>query len=165
MFCLDEEKMNYIGLNTCDTANGPGVRVSLFCAGCRVKCKGCFNSESWAFDAGKPFTAQTRDTILKALDEPFVSGLSLLGGDPLEPENAPVILALVQAVREKFGDTKDIWLWTGRVYERIKDEPLARAVDVIVDGPFVQAKLTTEKGEFRGSTNQRIIRVTKSNAS
>ena len=151
--------MNYIGLNTCDTANGPGIRVSLFCSGCRVHCKGCFNPESWNFCAGKPFTEETLETILKALDEPFVRGLSLLGGDPLEPENEPEILKLVEAVREKFGDTKDVWMWTGRVYGKVKDSPLVNAVDVLIDGPFVQKLLTKEKNAWCGSTNQRIIPI------
>lgn len=151
--------MNYIGLNTCDTANGPGVRVSLFCSGCRVHCKGCFNKESWEFCAGKAFTAETVETILKALSEPYVRGLSLLGGDPLEPENEPVLLDLVNAVRAKFGDKKDIWMWTGRVYGKVKDSPLVHAVDVLIDGPFVEKLLTHEKNAWRGSTNQRIIPI------
>lgn len=151
--------MNYIGLNTCDTANGPGVRVSLFCSGCRVGCKGCFNKESWDFCAGKPFTDETVQRILTALADPYIRGLSLLGGDPLEPENEPTLLALVQAVREKFGNTKDIWMWTGRVYKNVQHSPLVQAVDVLVDGPFVEKLLTHEKNAWRGSTNQRIIAI------
>ena len=76
--------MNYIGLSSCDTANGPGVRVSLFVSGCTLQCKGCFNPESWDFDAGKPFTEETVETIFRYLDEPYVAGLSILGGDPIE---------------------------------------------------------------------------------
>ena len=106
--------MNYIGLSTCDTANGPGVRVSLFCSGCTLHCPGCFNEESWDFGAGRPFTDETLATLLKALEEDFVEGLSLLGGDPLEPENRDEVLRIVRAVRERFGSTKTIWLWTGR---------------------------------------------------
>lgn len=151
--------MNYIGLNTCDTANGPGVRVSLFCSGCRLHCKGCFNEESWNFCAGKPFTEETVQQVLNALSEPFIRGLSLLGGDPLEPENEPELLKLVEAVRERFGDTKDIWMWTGRVYKNVADSPLVKAVDVLVDGPFVEKLLTKTPGEFRGSTNQKIIPI------
>ncbi len=151
--------MNYIGLNTCDTANGPGVRVSLFCSGCRVHCRGCFNEESWNFRAGLPYTDETRERILTALAEPYVKGLSLLGGDPLEPENEPVLLELVRAVRERFGGSKDIWLWTGRVYEKVKTSELVQAVDVLVDGPFVQKQLLTEKGRYCGSANQRIIPI------
>ena len=106
--------MNYVGISTFDTANGPGVRVSLFCSGCRLKCRGCFNPESWDFCAGKTYDEATEEKILSALEEPFVDGLSLLGGDPLEPENEPVLTALCRRVREKFGSSKTIWLWTGR---------------------------------------------------
>ncbi len=151
--------MNYIGLNTCDTANGPGVRVSLFCSGCRLHCKGCFNEESWDFCAGRPFTEETVKTILTALEEPFVQGLSLLGGDPLEPENEPVLLELVRAVRARFGQKKDIWMWTGRVYEKVQQSALVSEVDVLVDGPFVQKHLIQEKGRYCGSSNQRVIAI------
>ena len=91
--------MHYIGLNTCDTANGPGVRVSLFCSGCTLHCPGCFNEESWDFCAGKPFTDETLETILTALEEPFIEGLSLLGGDPLEPENQPELTGLLKRIK------------------------------------------------------------------
>lgn len=148
--------MHYIGLNTCDAANGPGMRVSLFCSGCTLKCPGCFNEESWDFCAGKPFTEETVEKILKALDEPFIRGLSLLGGDPMEPENEPTLVELVKRVRERFGDTKDVWVWTGRRHERIKDRPLMQYVDVLIDGPFVERLKLTEPGWF-GSSNQRII--------
>lgn len=151
--------MNYIGLSTFDTANGPGVRVSLFCSGCTVHCKGCFNTESWDFKAGNPYTAEVEAKILKALESSFVSGLSLLGGDPLEDSNAPVLEALCRRVREKFGGTKSIWLWTGRRYEHVRDMPILKLVDVLVDGPFVEKLKTEEKGFWRGSTNQRLLKL------
>ena len=149
--------MNYIGLNTCDTANGPGVRVSLFCSGCTLHCPGCFNEESWDFCAGKPFTEETLATILTALEEPFIEGLSLLGGDPLEPENQPDILRIVKAVRERFGDTKTIWLWTGRRHEKVADLPIMAYLDTLVDGPYVEKLPVTQKGAWFGSSNQRVI--------
>lgn len=149
--------MNYIGLNTCDTANGPGVRVSLFCSGCTLHCPGCFNEESWDFCAGKPFTDETLATILTALEEPFIEGLSLLGGDPLEPENQPDILRIVKAVRERFGDTKTIWLWTGRRHEKVVDLPIMAYLDTLVDGPYVEKLHVTQKGAWFGSSNQRVI--------
>ena len=149
--------MNYIGLNTCDTANGPGVRVSLFCSGCTLHCPGCFNEESWDFCAGKPFTEETLATILTALEEPFIEGLSLLGGDPLEPENQPDILRIVKAVRERFGDTKTIWLWTGRRHEKVADLPIMAYLDTLVDGPYVEKLHVTQKGAWFGSSNQRVI--------
>ena len=149
--------MNYIGLNTCDTANGPGVRVSLFCSGCTLHCSGCFNEESWDFCAGKPFTEETLTTILTALEEPFIEGLSLLGGDPLEPENQPDILRIVKAVRERFGDTKTIWLWTGRRHEKVADLPIMAYLDTLVDGPYVEKLHVTQKGAWFGRSNQRVI--------
>lgn len=149
--------MNYIGLSTCDTANGPGVRVSLFVSGCRVHCPGCFNPESWAFDAGKPYTTATEAKILAALEDPYVEGLSLLGGDPLEPENEPELVKLVEAVRAKFGDKKTVWVWTGRRYEKVSSSPLLALADVVVDGPFIESKKVTEKGCWFGSANQRVI--------
>lgn len=109
--------MNYIGLSSCDTANGPGVRVSLFVSGCTLRCKGCFNPESWDFSAGKPFTEETVETIFRFLDEPYVAGLSILGGDPLEESNVPVVTDLARRVKERYGDKRDVWLWTGRIYE------------------------------------------------
>lgn len=149
--------MHYIGLNTCDTANGPGVRVSLFCSGCTLHCPGCFNEESWDFCAGKPFTDETLETILTALEEPFIEGLSLLGGDPLEPENQPEILRIVKAVRERFGNTKTIWLWTGRRHEKVADLPIMAYIDTLIDGPYVEKLHVTEKGSLFGSSNQRVI--------
>lgn len=153
--------MNYVGISTFDTANGPGVRVSLFCSGCRLHCRGCFNPESWDFAAGKAYDAAVEERILKALDEPFVDGLSLLGGDPLEPENEPVLAGLCRRVREKFGSSKTIWLWTGRKYEHVRDQEIFKYVDTVVDGPFVEHLKVTEQGKWFGSTNQRIICLQK----
>ena len=149
--------MNYIGLSTCDTANGPGVRVSLFCSGCTLHCKGCFNEESWDFCAGRPFTDETLAKLLTARDDDFVEGLSPLGGDPMEDSNRPEILRIVKAVRERFGSTKTIWLWTGRKYEKVADSPIFDYVDVVVDGPFIDHLKVTEKGKWFGSSNQRVI--------
>ena len=149
--------MNYIGLSTCDTANGPGVRVSLFCSGCTLHCKGCFNEESWDFCAVRPFTDETLKTLLEALEEPFVEGLSLLGGDPMEEANQPEILRIVRAVRERFGTTKSIWLWTGRRYEKVAQSPIFDYVDTVVDGPFIEHLKVKEKGCWFGSSNQRVI--------
>lgn len=151
--------MNYIGISAFDTANGPGVRVSLFVSGCRLRCPGCFNPESWDFAAGKPFTEETQAKILTALEEEYVEGLSLLGGDPLEPENVDVLTDVCRAVREKFGSTKSIWLWTGRRYEHVRDLPIFQYIDTVVDGPFVQKLKVETKGAWFGSSNQRIIPI------
>lgn len=150
--------MHYIGLSSCDTANGPGVRVSLFVSGCTLQCKGCFNPESWAFDAGKPFTEETVETILRYLDEPYVAGLSVLGGDPLEDANIPVVTDLVRRVKERYGDKRTVWLWTGRIYDKYADLPLWQWVDTVVDGPFVEKRKVQGKAWF-GSDNQRVIPI------
>ena len=151
--------MNYIGLSSCDTANGPGVRVSLFVSGCTLRCKGCFNPESWDFSAGKPFTEETVETIFRFLDEPYVAGLSILGGDPLEESNVPVVTDLARRVKERYGDKRDVWLWTGRIYEKHADLPLWQWVDTVVDGPFVEKRKVTQKGLWYGSDNQRVIPI------
>lgn len=151
--------MNYIGLSSCDTANGPGVRVSLFVSGCTLRCKGCFNPESWDFSAGKPFTEETVETIFRFLDEPYVAGLSILGGDPLEESNVPIVTDLARRVKERYGDKRDVWLWTGRIYEKHAELPLWQWVDTVVDGPFVEKRKVTQKGLWYGSDNQRVIPI------
>ena len=151
--------MHYIGLSSCDTANGPGVRVSLFVSGCTLQCKGCFNPESWDFEAGKPFTEETVETIFRYLDEPYVAGLSILGGDPLEESNIPVVTDLARRVKERYGTKRDVWLWTGRIYDKYADLPLWQWVDTVVDGPFVEKRKVTQKGLWYGSDNQRVIRI------
>lgn len=155
--------MNYSGLNTCDTANGPGVRVSLFVSGCSLHCKGCFNKEAWNRQYGKPFTDETLNTLLEALREPYVDGLSLLGGDPLEPYNEAVVERICSLVRDRFPD-KTIWLWTGRKYEEVKDKPIMKYIDVLVDGPFIEKFKINEQGKYYGSSNQRIIPIHQEHA-
>lgn len=150
--------MNYSGINLCDTANGPGVRVSLFVSGCSLHCKGCFNKEAWNRQFGKPFTDETLNTLLEALREPYVDGLSLLGGDPLEPYNEAVVERICSLVRDRFPD-KTIWLWTGRKYEEVKDKPIMKYIDVLVDGPFIEKFKTNEQGKYYGSSNQRVITI------
>ena len=150
--------MNYSGINFCDTANGPGVRVSLFVSGCSLHCKGCFNKEAWDRQFGKPFTDETLNTLLEALREPYVDGLSLLGGDPLEPYNEALLERICSLVRDRFPD-KTIWLWTGRKYEEVKDKPIMKYVDVLVDGPFIEKFKTNEQGKYYGSSNQRVITI------
>ena len=110
--------MNYMQIKKCDIANGPGIRTSLFVAGCSVHCKGCFNKESWDFDAGTLYTENTLNEILESLDNPFVDGLSILGGDPMEPENVETVLYLVKEVRSRLPE-KTIWLYTGRSFSYI----------------------------------------------
>ena len=156
--------MNYADIRPIDVANGPGVRVSLFVSGCTHRCRECFNPEAWDFQYGKPFTEREVEEILTALDKPYIKGLSLLGGEPFEPENQSTVLELVRRVRARFPD-KTVWSYTGYLFEEIAAGKVGRdgralleALDVLVDGPFVIEKKNLGL-RFRGSENQRIIQV------
>ena len=159
--------MNYGNIKECDIADGPGVRVTLFVSGCRHHCKGCFNSETWNFQYGVPFTEETQDKILKLLEPGYIQGFTLLGGEPFEPENQAVLVHLLKKIRETYPQN-DIWCYSGylfvqdmqpvgSVYTEYTKEML-RQIDVLVDGEFVEAKkdLTLI---FRGSSNQRLLRL------
>ena len=158
--------MNYASIRTCDVANGDGVRVSLFVSGCTRRCPGCFNEEAQAFDYGKPFTKAVEDEILDALAPGHIAGLTVLGGEPMEPANQRALLPFLRRVRDRFGDAKTVWVYTGCVLEtelkaesrwrtEVTDELLS-LVDVLVDGPFVE-ELKDISLKFRGSSNQRIL--------
>lgn len=149
--------MNYAGIKKVDIANGPGVRVSLFVSGCRNHCPGCFNPETWDFDYGEPFTRKTEKEIVKALRPSWIQGLSILGGDPMEPENQRALLPLLKRIRA-FLPEKDVWLYTGYRLESVSGSPLLPYVDVVVDGPFIESEKDAGLA-FRGSRNQRIIEV------
>ena len=151
--------MNYAGIIYNDIANGPGVRVSLFVSGCRNHCPGCFNPETWDFDYGDPFTAETEAEIVDALRPSWIQGLSILGGDPMEPENQEVLIPFVRRLRAEF-PTKDIWLYTGYRLEDVSGSPMLPYVDVIVDGPYIETEKDVRLA-FRGSRNQRIIHLEK----
>ena len=147
--------MNYAEIKKVDIANGPGVRVSLFVSGCRNHCKGCFNPETWDFDYGRPFTRATEDEIIKALRPSWIQGLSILGGEPTEEENAAVLIPFLKRVRAALPD-KDIWLYSGYTYEVLRDKEILTLADVLVDGPFLLEQKDAGLA-FRGSRNQRII--------
>ena len=149
--------MNYIGLNKYDTANGPGIRVSLFVSGCTLRCKGCFNPESWNFKAGKEFTDETLKQLCSYLDKDYIQGLSILGGEPLEPENESTVAALCKTVKH-FYPNKTIWLWTGKTYDIIKDLPVMEYIDTVVAGPYEQDLHIDHC--YYGSSNQQIIHLT-----
>lgn len=177
--------MRYMQVRPTDIANGPGVRVTLFVSGCRLNCKGCFNKEAQDFKAGFDFTQETIDKILDYMDKPFITGLTILGGDSLEPANQEDTLNLLRQVRTKFGNSKDIWVWTGRKYEELRPENYSKYkidknpnyknysyvkditdeflknIDILVDGPFMQ-KLNKKGLVYMGSTNQKIIDVQES---
>ena len=138
-----------------DIANGPGVRVSLFVSGCRNHCRGCFNPETWDFSYGEPFTKETEDEIIKALRPSWIQGLSILGGEPTEEENAAVLIPFLKRVRAALPD-KDIWLYSGYTYDSLRDKEILTLADVLVDGPFL-LKQKDAGLAFRGSRNQRII--------
>ena len=109
--------MNYASIRTCDIANGEGVRVSLFVSGCTHRCKGCFNEEAWDFSYGEPFTRETEDRLLAALAPSHIAGLTILGGEPMEPENQRALVPFLRRVRDRFGLSKTIWIYTGCILE------------------------------------------------
>ena len=162
--------MNYGEIKNFDIANGEGVRVSLFVSGCTHHCKNCFNPETWSFEYGKPFTKETEDYIIECLSPDYIDGLSLLGGEPFEPQNQEVLLPFLRRVKNELPN-KNIWCYTGYLFDReLLSESRARCeftdemlsmIDVLVDGEFVQA-LHDISLAFRGSSNQRIIDVQKS---
>ena len=147
--------MNYCGIKKTDTANGLGARVSLFVSGCRNHCPGCFQPETWDFGYGEPFTKEIEDEIIEALRPSWIQGLSILGGEPMEPENQAALLPFLSRVRRELPD-KDIWLYTGYTFEAVSESELLPLVDVLVDGPFVEGERDISLS-FRGSRNQRIL--------
>ena len=154
--------MNYSAIKPCDIADGTGVRVSLFVSGCRRHCPGCFNAETWVFGAGRPFTEGTEEHILRLLAPDYISGLSVLGGEPFEPENRIVLAPFLERLRRMF-PAKDVWCWTGFTLEELADAESRRmlaSIDVLVDGPFVEAERDISLA-WRGSRNQRVVRLRK----
>lgn len=162
--------MNYAEIKTTDIANGEGVRVSLFVSGCRRACKNCFNKIAWDFAYGKPFTEEVEEMLIEALSPSYIKGLTLLGGDPFEPENQAALLPFLKKVKARLPE-KDIWCFTGYTYEngtlkerevqRPETEELISMIDVLVDGRFVE-ELKDIRLKFRGSSNQRVIDVKRS---
>ena len=152
--------MNYAGIKYPDVCNGPGCRVSLFVSGCRLNCPGCFNKNEQSFSWGQKYTEETKEEILNKVSLPWISGLSVLGGDPLEEENQKDVLELIVEVKKRFPD-KETWLWTGRTIEDLRNteqmKEILKHVDVLIDGHFIM-ELKDLTLEWRGSSNQRIIR-------
>lgn len=152
--------MHYGAIKKTDIANGPGVRVSLFVSGCRNRCKGCFQPETWDFRYGHKYTDATASEILSALSAEHISGLSILGGDPMEPENIEKVTDLCYWVKLLF-PKKSIWVYTGYLWEDINYLEIFNYIDVLVDGPFIE-DLKDISLRFKGSRNQRIIDVKRS---
>lgn len=163
--------MHYATIKWTDIANGEGVRISLFVSGCTHRCKNCFNEIAWDFHYGNPFDDAVAESIIKELAEPYIAGLSLLGGEPLEPQNQTALYPFIKEVKRRYPN-KTIWCYTGFVLdeksgelcEKSKNTPYTKELismfDVLVDGPFVE-EFKDIRLKFRGSANQRIIDVQK----
>ncbi len=158
--------MRYGAIKKRDIANGIGVRVVLFVSGCTHHCKGCFQPETWSFDYGQDYTKATEDEIIEALRPSFIDGLTLLGGEPFEPQNQAELIKLLRRVRTELPE-KTVWAFSGYTFEELTGESRARCqvtdemlsmVDVLVDGEFVEEKRNISL-QFRGSENQRLIDV------
>lgn len=162
--------MHYGRIIENDVANGPGIRVSLFVSGCRNHCPGCFNQETWDFNFGEEYTEQVAARILEVLDNPYIEGLTILGGEPFEEENQPEVRKLLLEVRNRFGSSKTVWIYTGYLLDRdLKPggrkytdhtDDILKMADVIVDGPFIEDKKNLML-RFKGSSNQRIWQKSK----
>ena len=163
--------MYYGAIKKFDVANGEGIRVSLFVSGCRNRCKNCFNPQTWSFDYGKPFDEDAETEIISGLENPSVRGITILGGEPMEPENQAGILPLLLKIRALFPQ-KTVWLYTGYLYEQLLGKmgehhaciditpKILELVDILVDGRYVEEEKQLGL-RFRGSKNQRIIDMNK----
>lgn len=163
--------MNYLGIDKASISNGPGVRVVLWVSGCTVHCKGCQNPESWDFNAGKVFDVDAKKVLFDALSKPYIQGITISGGHPLENDNVECIYNLILEISDKFPE-KDIWLYTGYTLEqifptvitcdfninRVYRQSIVKMCDVVVDGPYIEEQRDITL-KFRGSKNQRLIDV------
>jgi anaerobic ribonucleoside-triphosphate reductase activating protein len=156
--------MHYSVIKPVDIADGVGVRVTLFVSGCTHHCKGCFQPQTWAFDYGQPYTKETEDQLISLLSPSYIRGLTLLGGEPMEPDNQRTLLPLLRRVRAEL-PKKDIWCYSGYTLDELTGVSRARCevtdellslIDVLVDGEFVEEKRNISL-KFRGSENQRLI--------
>lgn len=164
--------MYYCNIKKTDIANGEGVRVSLFVSGCRNQCPGCFQPETWNFEYGQEFTEETENEIIEALKPSYISGLTVLGGEPFEPENQRVLAPFLTKIKALFPE-KNIWCYTGYIIEKDllpqqgrkhtnSTQIMLNNIDVLVDGPYIEAERNISLA-FRGSENQRIIRLSAKN--
>ena len=153
--------MRYNTIRKMDISNGPGVRVSIFMQGCAFHCKNCFNKETWDFEGGKQFDDKTVDEVLDLCSKSHIKGLSILGGDPMHPNNIEATTKLAKAFKEKYPE-KNLWVWSGFKFDKdLKDKEVLNYVDVLVDGNYVD-ELHDPTLKWRGSSNQRVIDVQKS---
>ncbi len=160
--------MNYATIKYNDVANGPGVRTSLFVSGCTHRCKGCFNQVAWDFSYGEKYTKEVEDQIIESLKPSYIKGLTLLGGEPFEPQNQEALITLTSRIRKEL-PRKTIWCFSGYTIENMLRGELSKIkstasllnnIDILVDGPFVESEKSLML-KFRGSKNQRIIEVKK----
>ena len=151
--------MRYNKIRKIDIADGPGVRVSIFLQGCTFKCPGCFNPETHDFAGGKEFTAETLNELLRLCEAGYVKGLSILGGEPLHPQNIAGTIEIAKAFKQKFPE-KTIWLWSGFLFENVVDKKIFDYIDVMVDGQF-KKDLSSPMLKYCGSSNQRVIDIKK----
>lgn len=165
--------MNFATIKYFDIANGPGVRTCLFVSGCTHRCPGCFNYEAWDFSYGEPFDNAIQDKLIESLEPDYVDGMTILGGEPMEPSNQEALVEFVERVRQTYPD-KSLWMFTGDTYEDLTDKNSERhtpytdrileALDVLVDGKFIE-ELKDITLRFRGSSNQRLIDLAKTRES
>ncbi len=163
--------MNYAHIKLCDTADGAGCRTALFVSGCTHHCKGCFNEVAWPYEYGQPFTVEIQDTLIAESNKPFIDGITILGGEPMEVRNQAALLPFLDKFRKRLPN-KTIWVYSGYTWEQLTDvnntrchsadtEKILGLIDVLVDGEFVIEKKDITL-RFRGSSNQRIIDVPSS---
>jgi anaerobic ribonucleoside-triphosphate reductase activating protein len=148
--------MRYASIRDFDISNGEDIGVSLFVQGCHFHCPNCFNQSTWDFNGGKEFTIETMRHIVKLMDRPYIKRFTLLGGEPLAPENIETSKEILRVIKETYPN-KQIWLFTGYVMENIPDKSILKYVDVLVDGPY-KHELRDLSLAFRGSSNQRVIK-------
>ena len=151
--------MRYNKIRKMDISNGEGVRVSIFMQGCTFNCKKCFNPETHSFEGGKEFTEETIERVISLCSNENIVGLSILGGEPLHPKNIDGTTALAKRFKEKYPN-KTIWVWTGFLFENLKDSEVMKYIDVLIDGQYVD-ELHSPLLKWKGSANQRVIDVQK----
>ena len=149
--------MNYHNIYHCDMLNGNGLRVTLWVAGCEHHCANCHNPATWDINSGIPFDVAAMNELLDALNQDYISGLTLSGGDPMHIDNREEILRICDVVKQKF-PKKNIWMYTGYTFEEIQDSPILQYIDVLVDGPYIEEQRDITM-KFAGSKNQRLISV------
>lgn len=152
--------MRYASIRSMDISDGPGIRVSIYVQGCHFHCKGCYNESTWSYKSGKEFTPEIFNHLMGLCGKPHIAGLSVLGGEPLCPENIKEVIHICKTFKELYPN-KTVWCWTGYLYQNIIDKDIFKYIDVLVDGPFILSKLNLNLA-YCGSENQRVIDIKQS---